>query len=93
MNEFIKKDGIPIYLCTTTERAFLDEIREKGKMAKHGMHLTIDGQNGRYYELLQEDFKANLKELVNDFKKEICPLCNSLYDSIEHKTSCLLYGG
>ena len=64
MNEF--EDGIPVYLCTPNERLFLDEVRGNGKMAKHGMHLTIDGQNGRYYELLQEDFKANLKELVNE---------------------------
>lgn len=52
--------------CTPNERAFLDEIREKGRPTKHGEHITINTVRGSYYELKQCDFKSNLKELVNE---------------------------
>lgn len=50
--------------CSIEQLKFLNEIVVKGKMATHGKHLTIDGKNGRYYELRQIDFETDLSKLV-----------------------------
>ena len=53
--------------CTTTERAFLDEIREKGGYYRIEESGFID--SGICIEdsiLRQHDFKTPLKELVNE---------------------------
>lgn len=87
---------VRIPTCTATERAFLDEIREKFEVSEDYkddpdfvIHVAVGNS-----QLWQTDFKTSLKELVNEpTKKQICPLCDEPYDSIEHETSCQLFGG
>ena len=51
--------------CTPTERAFLDELREKGEFTEIGNICIKEGAS----ILWKTDFtKSNLKELVNDTK-------------------------
>lgn len=47
--------------CTSNERAFLDEIREKGKYNENIGCVYIKGTASELYE---RDFKVVLKELV-----------------------------
>ena len=50
--------------CTATERAFLDELREKGKIfGADDPAIEV----GEWTQISQSDFtKCNLKELVNE---------------------------
>lgn len=78
--------------CTANERAFLDEIREKGEWIKSAM----PGADAIWFDyscIRQSDFKTPLEGLVDEPKKEKCPLCLYPYDSVEHETSCQLFGG
>ena len=50
--------------CGVEQRKFLDEVETKGEMAEHGSHLTLDGKNTRYYELLQIDFVSDLSKVI-----------------------------
>lgn len=80
--------------CTATERAFLDEFKEKFMVQNDTIVSKNKMANGEYVWLYQSDFaKCNIKELVNSPEKENCPICDYAYDSVEHETSCQLYGG
>lgn len=50
--------------CSPTERAFLDEIREKFAISNQTLLSRQPMVDGEYVILFQSDFKCNLQELV-----------------------------
>jgi hypothetical protein len=81
--------------CTANERKFLDRVRETYKYSPGGRSIYRVNVGYDPTILYPQDFPdIDLKELVNSVatKKEICPLCDEPYDSIEHQTSCQLFG-
>jgi hypothetical protein len=62
VNKFLPSEW---QICTPTERAFLDEIREKGKWHPDNLY-GYSRVNVGDTKLYQSDFKANLQELVNE---------------------------
>lgn len=75
--------------CSPTERAFLDEIREKCKWFPYSGGMIGMNPNGPT-NIFQVNFVTNLKDLVDS--KEICSLCGSAYDSETHELTCELIG-
>jgi len=54
-----------IKTCTPTERAFLDEIREKGVWNRtHNMVYFPEDEDFPYGKIYQRIFKCNLQDLV-----------------------------
>jgi len=51
-------------ICTSTERAFLDEIREKFAICNKTLLSRQPMAEGDYVALYQSDFKCNLQELM-----------------------------
>lgn len=51
--------------CTTLERQFLDEIREKGVWDRPGLDFPNGGIEFPDGYIPQSDFKTHLKKLVN----------------------------
>lgn len=50
--------------CSPTERAFLDEIREKFAISNQTLLSRQPMADGEYVTLYQSDFKCNLQELM-----------------------------
>lgn len=53
-----------IITCSPTERAFLDEIRERFGISNQTLLSRQPMADGEYVTLYQSDFKCNLQELV-----------------------------
>lgn len=64
INQRVGQKPIPVLTCTPTERAFLDEIIEKGIINDGEPETLIE--LGEWSQITQSDFtKSNLKELFN----------------------------
>jgi hypothetical protein len=60
--EFISKVGIEP--CTTNQRKFLDEIREKAKLIRPNVYAIFPEPLKIRSVIFAKDFEANLSELV-----------------------------